>query len=94
MQQDEYEIVLVCMSLTALLFQLYVFYLIQTQSPESIQNYKYFLNSTIIWDMLFTFLYGIALRTTPVLGYFSFHGLVSYLGNTGIVVTVCFRGAM
>lgn len=91
MQEDEFETVLVYISVIALLFQFYVLYLIQTKSHGGIQNYKYFLNSTIIWDIVFTFLYGIAFRATPVLRIFSVCGLAHYFGHMGTVVTVGFK---
>jgi hypothetical protein len=63
---DLYEVCMVSISLTALFLQLYVFFMVQYKSPSCMQSYRYFLNSLVFWDMLFSFFFGIVLGPCPI----------------------------
>ncbi|KAI6170843.1 Na+ channel domain containing protein [Aphelenchoides bicaudatus] len=50
--------------------QAYVFYLVQFKSPKSMKEYRYFLNTFTIWDMIFTIAASTSLAPNSVQGIF------------------------
>lgn len=54
LSEEAYSFIMSCIMVLTLLIQLYVFFLVQFKSPESMSEFRYFLNIITFWDMLFT----------------------------------------
>jgi hypothetical protein len=77
---EVYDRILNTITVITLVVQFYVLYLVEYESAKSMWEYRYFLKSLMLWDMLFTFGVDtlVAPYTIPNLfaGYFT--GLAKY----------------
>lgn len=52
--EEIYGFILYCITVLTLIVQCCVLFLVQFRSPKQMNEYRYFLNNFMLWDMLFT----------------------------------------
>lgn len=91
-----YEISLVFITIITLLIQGYVLlmvHMVQFKSPSSMLTYRYYLNTVIVWDMLFSFFFGILLQPVPITETIivGVRGFIYHFGYLGMHTVVGFN---
>jgi hypothetical protein len=85
-----YEFILHAITCITICIQLYVIYVIYLRSPKNMKEYRFFLITFTVWDLIFTLILGVLLQPDPVGRLLSarMRGLSGYFGNEAQLLTV------
>lgn len=66
MYTPEFEFLVICVTIVTTCLQVYVLYLVKNCSPNTMNEYKFFLYMLTLWDIAFCVLLGLFLDPDPL----------------------------